>query len=145
VSKSPELRAFAENMSTVKRVLRQASAEAYGDFALGDTQMKILRYVAANPRASQADLARATETDPALLGRALKGMLDRGVLKRSRSKEDRRAYLIELGPSGAALATRVEAASARLVQRILAPFDARDLADFDRLTKKLVAALGKKA
>lgn len=131
-------------MSAVKRVLRQVAAEAYGALPLGDTQMKILRYVAAHPRVSQAELARATETDPALLGRALKGMLDRGVLKRSRSKEDRRAYLIELGASGAALATRVEAASARMIQRIVSPFDARDLADFDRLAKKLVAALGKR-
>jgi hypothetical protein len=46
---------------------------------------------------SQADLARATDTDPRLTGRALETLLLRGWVRRKRSKEDRREYILELG------------------------------------------------
>ncbi|MCP3138563.1 MarR family winged helix-turn-helix transcriptional regulator [Pyxidicoccus xibeiensis] len=138
---TPELRAALENLGALKRCLRAATANAYGDLGLGEAQMKLLRHVAASPGVSQAELARATETDPALTGRALRGLLDRGVLRRKRSNHDRRAFIIELGPRGATLLARVNEANAKLVQQVSAPLDTRDLVDFDRIAKKLIAAL----
>ena len=136
------IREAVANIGVVKRVLRAAATQAYGELKLGDTQMKIMRYVASHPRVSQATLARATDTDPALVGRALQGLLDRSVLQRERSEEDGRAWLVELGPGGPTLLREVEKASARLVSRITGPLNARDLADFTRIAGKLVAALG---
>lgn len=137
-----EVRKAMENIGAVKRCLRAVSSEEYAETGLGDTQMRILRYVASHPSVSQAELARETETDPSLTGRALQGLLDRGVLKRERSKEDKRAFRLELAPRGTALLAQVDKASARLVSRIVAPLDARDVADFNRIAAKLTAALG---
>jgi len=136
---SPQVQAFLENVAAFKRSLRLATASAYTEFSLGDTQMKVLRYVSRNPGVSQAALARATETDPALLGRALRSLLQRGELKRTRSKEDARAFVVDLGAKGHALAEQIHAANQKLVERVAAPFDARDFADFDRIVKKLQA------
>lgn len=138
---TPELRAALENLGPLKRCLRAATTEAYGELGLGEAQMKILRHVAAAPGVSQAELARATQTDAALTGRALTGLLSRNVLRRKRSTHDKRAYVLELGPRGAALLARVNAANTKLVQRVSAPLDTRDLLDFDRIAKKLIAAL----
>ena len=138
---SPQVQGFLENIAAFKRALRLSAASAYGEFALGDTQMKVLRYVAKNPGASQAALARATETDPALLGRALRGMLQRGELKRTKSKDDARAFVVDLGAKGHALAEQLNAANQALVARLVAPFDARDFADFERIVGKLKSTL----
>jgi DNA-binding MarR family transcriptional regulator len=104
--------------------------------------MKILRQVAETPGMTQADLARAIATDPALMGRALRGLISRGALRRKRSTVDARAYVIELGPRGLALLERVNEASAKLVERVSVLLDTRDLVDFDRIAKKLIAGLG---
>lgn len=138
---SPELRAALSNLGALKRCLRSAVADAYGELGIGEAQLKILRCVAASPGITQAELARSTETDPALTGRALRGLIASRVLRRKPSKEDGRAYVLELGPQGAALLERANAANKRLVERVSAPLDARDLADFDRIAKKLVATL----
>jgi DNA-binding MarR family transcriptional regulator len=137
---SPQAQGFLENVTAFKRALRQGAASAYGEFSLGDTQMKVLRYVAKNPGVSQAALARATETDPALLGRALRSLLQRGELKRSRSKEDARAFVVDLGIKGHALAEQINAANQQLIERLLSPFDARDFTDFARIVEKLKRA-----
>lgn len=139
---TPQVQAFLDNVAAFKRVLRQATVAAYAELPLGDTQMKLLRYVAKNPGASQAALARATETDPALLGRALRSLVHRGELKRTRSKTDARAFVVDLGAKGHALAAHLDATHLQMVERFVAPFDARDLADFDRIVRKLKRTAG---
>jgi DNA-binding MarR family transcriptional regulator len=136
-----ELRAALANLGDLKRCLRAATSDAYGDLGLGEAQMKILRQAADTPGTTQAELARATATDPALMGRALRGLIHRGALRRKRSPHDARAYIIELGPRGPALLERVNTAHAKLVQRVSAPLDTRDFVDFDRIAKKIIAAL----
>lgn len=138
---APSALAFVENLAALKRASRLAAATAYESLGLNDTQMKMLRFVAANPPVTQAELARATETDASLLGRSMTSLLQRGELKRTPSPDDRRAYVVALGPYGKRLLARVNEASERLVRQLSAPLDARDLADFERITNKLVSAV----
>jgi hypothetical protein len=63
-------------------------------------------------------------------------------VRRTRSKEDRREYVLELGPDGQRARRRVEAARARFAARVVGVLDARDLGDFDRIAGKLFAAFG---
>lgn len=137
---TPELRAALSNLGALKRSLRAATADAYGDLGFGEAQMKLLRHVAAEPGLTQVDVARATQTDPALAGRALRGLLDRGALSRKRSDTDGRAYVLTLGPNGPSLLAEIEAANAKFIERLSAPLNERDLVDFDRIAKKLIAA-----
>lgn len=140
---APAALAFAENLAALKRASRQAAAVAFDELGLSDMQLKMLRHIAANPTVTQADLARATETDPALLGRSLRVMLGHGMVKRAQSREDKRAFVISLTPRGRSVLTSSNEASERLVKQLVAPLDAKDLADFERITKKIVTAVEK--
>ena len=120
-------------------------SQAYAEAALGPTQVRVLRYIGKHAPISQAEIARATATDPALTGRALQALIEREWVLRERSAEDRRQYLLKLGAAGQRALKRIEVVRARLVERIVDPLDQRDLADFQRIAGKLLAAFAPSA
>jgi DNA-binding MarR family transcriptional regulator len=130
-----------DGLSALLRCLRSVAAETYATFEVGSTQAKLLRHIGRQSRISQADLARATGTDPALTGRVLETLIDRGWVRRTRSEEDRREYVVELAASGQRARKKVEGARERISERIAAALDERDLEDFDRIKEKILAAL----
>jgi DNA-binding MarR family transcriptional regulator len=132
---------FIETYAALKRRLTAVVDEAYAPLGIGTTQAKLLRMVGEGQPMSQADLARATGTDPALTGRALRTLLDRGWVRRRRSREDQRAFSLELTPEGEALLAKVLEARDALFTRVDACLDASELAAFDRIVKKLLDAL----
>ncbi len=136
---------FVESFGAMSRSIRSVAAQAYATFEVGSAQAKFLRYIGRNSRISQADLARATATAPTLTGRALETLIERGWVRRKRSEEDRREYILELTASGQRTRERVEKAREGIVDRIAAVLDERDLADFDRIAKKILAAFGTSA
>ena len=56
------------------------------------------------------------------------------------TKEDRRQYVLELSPAGKRVARRVEEARLQIARRMVAALDDRDLADFERIARKLRTA-----
>ena len=131
---------FLETFSTLVRRVRGLAAQAYAALEVGSAQAKLLRHIGRNSRISQADLARATDTAPTLTGRAIEPLIKRGWVRRKRSEEDRREYLLELTPSGQRTRERVEQAREAMFARIAAVLDERDLEDFDRIARKILAA-----
>jgi DNA-binding MarR family transcriptional regulator len=125
----------------VFKTLRGAVAQAYAETEVGSAQAKLLRHIGRQSRISQADLARATDTAATLTGRAVEPLVERGWIRRTRSDEDRREYLLELTPSGERMRTKVEEAREGLVQRLAAAMDDRDADDFERIAKKILAVL----
>jgi DNA-binding MarR family transcriptional regulator len=131
---------FIESFGALSRCLRALAAQAYASVEVGSTQGKFLRHIGLHSRISQADLARATDTDPTLTGRALETLIERDWVRRTRSEEDRRQYLLELSPAGQRARKRVEEARDRVVEQVVAALSERDLDDFDRIARKLLAA-----
>jgi DNA-binding MarR family transcriptional regulator len=131
---------FIETMGALKRCLSALAGQAYAAAEIGSTQAKFLRHIGQEGPISQADLARATGTDPTLTGRALQTLIERDWVRRERSAEDRREYVLELGPAGRRAHARVDKVRAALAARVVAALDERDLEDFDRVAKKILAA-----
>ncbi|MGZ3421188.1 MAG: MarR family winged helix-turn-helix transcriptional regulator [Polyangiales bacterium] len=131
-----------DQLSAVLRSLRSSAAEAYAAFEVGSAQAKFLRHIGKNSRISQADLARATDTAPTLTGRAIEPLVERGWVRRARSEEDRRQYVLELTASGQRVREQVERARNRIAERLASVLDERDVADFDRIAKKILAEFG---
>jgi DNA-binding MarR family transcriptional regulator len=129
-----------ERLSAVVRCMRSVAAQAYATFDVGSAQAKFLRHIGKNSRISQADLARATDTAPTLTGRALETLVERGWVRRKRSEDDRRQYVLELTASGRRMRDRVEAAREEIIQRMATVLDERDVADFDRIAEKILTA-----
>jgi DNA-binding MarR family transcriptional regulator len=129
-------------LGTVMRSVRAAAAQEYAALDVGTTQAKFLRHIGRHTRISQATLARATVTDPALTGRTIESLVERGWVRRTRSDEDRRQYVLELTAAGERARKRVEEARERIAKRMAAVLDDRDVKDFDRITRKILAAFG---
>jgi DNA-binding MarR family transcriptional regulator len=136
----PEPTEFIEAFGALKRCLGALAAQAYAEAEIGSTQAKFLRHIGKHGRMSQAELARATDTDPTLTGRALQTLIERGWVRRKRSRRDRREYVLELSAAGARARRRVERLRAQLGSRVLEALEARDVADFDRIVKKVLMA-----
>jgi DNA-binding MarR family transcriptional regulator len=132
---------FMETFGTLKKAISTFATQLYAHEGLGPTQVLFLRQIGKQSGISQAELARATSTDPALTGRVLQTLVDRGWVRRQRSEIDRRGYVLELGAAGHRTVERLEKVRARTVTRFTAALDARDLEDFERITKKLLASL----
>lgn len=140
-----DLNHFYELLRGVMRAVKAEAAETYAELDLGSTQASLLRHLDAQARVSQAELARLTLTAPTLTGRALDPLVERGWVKRTRSEEDRRQYVLELTPAGQRARERVVTAREGIIRRITSALDARDVADFARIAGKILAALGREA
>jgi DNA-binding MarR family transcriptional regulator len=130
---------FLDRLGSLSRCVRSVAAQTYATFEVGSTQAKFLRYIGRHSRISQADLARATATDPALTGRVLETLVERGWVRRTRSEEDRRQYVLELAAAGQRARKRVEDARERIAERIATALDEKDREDFDRIAKKILS------
>jgi DNA-binding MarR family transcriptional regulator len=130
-----------DTFGALRRRVTAIATQAYASLELGATQAKFIRHIGLRSRISQAELARATSTDPTLTGRVLQSLIERGLVRRQRSDEDRREYVLELGAAGRRVQERVEKLRSELATRVVAALDERDLEDFDRIVKKILAAL----
>lgn len=133
---------FFDTFGAVRRCVSALGHEAYAELEIGTTQAKFLRVIGERGKISQAELARATTTDPALTGRILATLIERGWVDRERSDEDRREYVLELAAAGRRVRDKVEKLRAALAARIVAKLDDRDLDDFARIANKILDAFG---
>jgi DNA-binding MarR family transcriptional regulator len=125
----------------VRKRITALAADAYAVVDLGSMQAKLIRQIGKHERMSQAELARATASDPTLTGRALATLIERGLVRRKRSDEDRREYVLELSAAGKRSRDQVERLRGKLAGRIGEALDDRDLEDFERIANKLLVAL----
>jgi DNA-binding MarR family transcriptional regulator len=132
---------FIERFGAVKKRFHALAEAAYGEVDLGSMQAKLVRYIGRHSQISQAELARATASDPTLTSRTIATLIERGLVRRERSEEDRREYTVELTAAGKRVRERVEKLRNELAARLVAALDAKDFADFDRVTGKILAAL----
>jgi|ERR1700733_6811638 DNA-binding MarR family transcriptional regulator len=130
---------FIERFSAVKKRVQALAGQAYAELELGSGQAKLLRHIGRNARISQAALARATENDPTLTSRTLALLIDRKLVRRERSDEDRREYVLELTAAGQRLRERVEKARTQLFARVVNGLDDHDFDDFERIAAKILA------
>ncbi|NYF88162.1 MarR family transcriptional regulator [Tunturiibacter empetritectus] len=125
--------------SSVKRAKGWAETQMYAPWELGPTQVRLLEYLAEHNGVSQSQLAKATDTDKALTGRALQTLIDRGWLLRERSSEDARAYVLSLAPAGRKLVKELGKMRNQVIERLARTLDSRDVDDFRRIAGKLLA------
>ncbi len=120
--------------------VRSVAEQGYAPLELGSAQAKLLRHIGQHSRISQADLARATGTAATLTGRALEPLVERGWVRRKRSAEDRRQYVLELSASGQRARERVLHVREGIIERLVGALDAKDVEDFERIAHKILAA-----
>lgn len=126
--------ASLENQDLLRRpgyLLRRAHQVAIAIFAqeaahlsLTPPQHNALSAIRANPRCSQAEVARSVGYDRATMGAVLAGLEARGLIRRRNSATDRRLKLLTITRRGEQLLKLAEPVAERINQRmmeILAP------------------------
>ncbi len=104
---------FLDTLSALRRRLTGVADEAYAPLGVGAAQAKLLRAVGEHQPMSQADLARATRTDPALTGRALRRCSIAGGCAAVAAARTGARSRWELTPEGEALYAKVREARER--------------------------------
>ena len=132
---------FIELYALLRKRLTALAAQAYATIDLGHLQARFLKRIGNGERISQAELARRTETDPTLTGRVLQTLIERGMVRRERSDEDRREYVIELDTEGKRMRNKVEKLNGELEAQLGRMLDERDLKDFERIVTKILEAI----
>lgn len=138
--KSRDPTAFIDTFGSMRRRITALAANAYAAADVGPMQAKLVRHIGKRSPISQAELARVTESDPTLTSRTLQVLIERGLVRRERSGEDRREYVLQLTPAGKRTQARIETLRSDLAAQIVGALDERDLADFDRIAQKILAA-----
>jgi DNA-binding MarR family transcriptional regulator len=129
---------FLETFARAKRSLGLVVWQAFAPLDVGPKQVNLMRELAKVDSISQADLARATMTDPAATSRAVQTLITMGWVRRTRNESDQRALTVEMTPAGRIASKKIDAAYARAVKQVILPLDDRDLKDFRRITDKLL-------
>lgn len=131
---------FLDTFGSIRRTFSALAQSAYTELEIGSTQAKFTRHIGAAGQISQAELARKTLSDPTLTGRIVGTLIDRGWVKRDRSEQDRREYVLQLTAAGKRAAAQIDKAREALAAKIVGVLDDRDIEDFQRITKKIVDA-----
>ncbi len=131
---------FIDTFGTVRRRISAIAQAAYAEAEVGSMQAKLVRHLGKHSPISQAELARITQSDPTLTSRTLSTLIERGLVRRERSDEDRREYVLELTAAGKRVCERIEKLRTAIATRVVAVLDEQDLAAFDRIATKILAA-----
>lgn len=95
--------------------------EEVGEDGPTPRQFAVLLNVYQSPGMSQTALVRASGIDRSTLTEILRRMIDRGLISRTRLKQDRRANALTVTPTGEALLLGAFDATRRAQERIVAP------------------------
>jgi DNA-binding MarR family transcriptional regulator len=101
-----ETQAVLEGIRRIVHALRESSRRAERDVGLSGAQLFILQTLEQSPAISINELASMTHTHQSSVSTVVSRLVDRGLVKRTRSGSDRRRVVLSLSPSGARLAGR---------------------------------------
>lgn len=124
--------------SALKRARGWTDKRTCASLDIGPAKLRLLEYIAEYDGLSQAELARATETDKALTGRSVQEFVENGWVRRIQSNTDGRAYVLFLSPSGEKLVKQFIAARDQILARVSHMLNDRDVEDFKRVVTKLL-------
>jgi len=126
------------------RRCQQRSADIYaeeiGQEGPTQPQFALLTAIFQHPGASQVDLVRLTGIDRSTVAEMAARLVKRGLLRRERSDDDRRANTLAISPAGEAWLRDYLPAAQRTQQRLLDPLNEAERGQLIGLLRRLVEA-----
>lgn len=125
-------------LSVLSNRVSQTIAGAYARrFGLGITEWRVIAVLGRYPGLSANAVAARTAMDKVAVSRAVARLLDRNLLQRDIHDDDRRRSVLELSADGYRIYDEVVPVALEYERRLLAPLDADERAQLDRLLNKL--------
>jgi MarR family transcriptional regulator, transcriptional regulator for hemolysin len=130
--------------STLQRARGWTDKKMFASLDLSPAKARLLEYIASHDGTSQTELAKATDTDKALTGRSVDAFVESGWVLRDRSKQDGRAYILSLSPSGRRVVRQFGSVRSEILERVTKSLNSEDVEDFRRIVNKLLASMQEK-
>lgn len=128
-------------LSVLSNRMSRAIADLYSErFGIGVTEWRVIAVLGRYPGLSANGVAERTAMDKVAVSRAVARLLERGLLLRDTHGADRRRSVLELSRAGYAIYDDVAPLALRCERELLAPLDAGERAELDRLLRKLDAS-----
>ena len=125
-------------LSVLSNRVSQTIAGAYARrFGLGITEWRVIAVLGRYPGLSANAVAGRTAMDKVAVSRSVARLLDRGLLQRDIHDDDRRRSVLELSQDGYRIYDEVVPVALEYERRLLAPLDADERVQLDRLMQKL--------
>lgn len=125
-------------LSVLSNRVSQTIAGAYARrFGLGVTEWRVIAVLGRYPGLSANGVAARTAMDKVAVSRTVARLLERGLIQRDTHDDDRRRSVLELSSDGYRIYDEVVPVALEYERRLLAPLDADERAQLDRLLRKL--------
>ena len=132
-------RSLLHLLHRVSQISAERFAAVHGH-GIRPRQLMVLRALAANPGASQTGLVSATGTDRSTMAEMVRRLEQRGLLKRRRSKDDSRAYSLDLTAEGLRVIKETAPTLAEVELKLLDLVPAKERGSFLAALEKIVIA-----
>jgi MarR family transcriptional regulator, multiple antibiotic resistance protein MarR len=107
-------------------------------FGITGMQFAILKNVAEGAAETAADLCRLLHYDTGSMTRLLDRMEEKVLIRRERSKDDRRVVSLRITSAGRTVLPRLRDSAARVIQRMLTGFSAAEVDDLRGLLARMI-------
>lgn len=105
------------------------------------SQHQILMYIAANPNASQKDIARMHQVSTATIAVTLKKLEKAGYIRRAADAEDNRCNRIQMTEKGEAVVSQSCQIFRQIEEKMFAGFEEEDFRRFEELMERICGNL----
>jgi DNA-binding MarR family transcriptional regulator len=127
------------------RMAQDASFQAFArlsqEIGVRPGRFATLTLIGTNPGISQTALSRANGRDKSTLTPLLADLVRHGLVRRTRTTKDRRAYRLTLTPRGEALLAQLTACARTHEEKLDRVIGARDRVRFLRILRKLASSI----
>ncbi len=129
---------FMKNVNLISRANAQFLEEKLGGGRLKGHHFRYVMAVCSNAGVSQEGLARAMFVNKSNVARQLGFLEEEGLVRREKSAEDARAYLVYPTEAALELLPRIRAVNKLWRDNITCGFTAEEVETLSRLTERLV-------
>jgi DNA-binding MarR family transcriptional regulator len=129
------------NLRTAQEASFQAFSRLSREIGVRPGRFATLTLIGNNPGITQTALSRANSRDKSTLTPLLADLVRRGLIRRARTRNDRRTYRLTLTKAGETLLQRLNACARGHEEKLDLILGARDRAQFLRILRKVAAEI----
>lgn len=125
----------------LRAYVRAENAEFYADVEAQQGEIVVICLIGLNPGTSQNDVASTLVLKKSAVTKVIKGLEDRGIVRREKVVEDKRYNALFLTPAGQERYARIQTRMADQHQVLIEPFDEAEQKQLFALLNRLLAHL----
>ena len=127
------------HIGTARRTIVEAIDQKLAPLDISHAQWIVVMLLGDGTASTAAELCKFLIYDPGAMTRLLDRLEKKGVLRRMRAKDDRRAVRLELTADGKRLYPRILEALVEVFNRLLRGFSKSEVRQLEGLLKRIVA------